>query len=798
MNRNYDAGPRARANNFFDVGVVGRRTGITMKANIKKDADGLDNIDDFWKDDDQSDQDNNQNYDGDRSPPQRMSSPPQRQYLEQELPEELLSTPTSRRLRNVPISRGSASSSMGLSLPGGNMYDNTADEYQSPSFHAVKKRLVFTNDSSDIEPDQGDFQPATIQTKDLTTSSSPSLDKLLSASWKKKAQIKANVALSSPINTLARPTTSTAVSSRPQMTSAAASQRAGKPKAFDLGGDFTDQDDQDDNINQLNNDAYNFNDVDDATQDGLDAPIPATPKRSSHKQLSTIRTPAEFKRKTKIALESKTKNNQSEDEGYDYIEHEPEDEVDDRLRFSDEDEPFSRRVEENDDEDQEEEEEEIQATNRRAMDPVQKKRTASTKEPKSNNRSKMAAATSKYIPKGTKSTSDPATRTKGQKPSTKISRAGNVEDTDEDDRRVPFSTQKKSTSGKSKSTVATAAPKKSKSSANKISSVSDGRGARNTSYESKRSREIPVELVEVPIVPDVGTDDQGVRRSHRTKITPLEFWKNERVVIEKDSASVPVIKAVLRAPPEESLPKGSKRKRATGSSSSKRGTVLPLQRRRQKQTQATEEEDEIDSSLEEYVDNSRNGMGLKDEVANKRAEVLVFGTDKVTSQVIAESKDSLQFRDVEGGEYLFHRGLEDANSLASGIIKIKPGGRKPTINSNGSSMVFFVIKGLVQVTVHETEFVVSTGGRFLVPSGNQYGISNLSKKDSLLFFTRNKANINSNADLQLSAPHSDNEESSKHVANEAAKRLKARGRRSIPKSPAATVSTSPGPSQPEV
>ncbi|KAF9943518.1 hypothetical protein BGZ65_000885, partial [Modicella reniformis] len=51
--------------------------------------------------------------------------------------------------------------------------------------------------------------------------------------------------------------------------------------------------------------------------------------------------------------------------------------------------------------------------------------------------------------------------------------------------------------------------------------------------------------------------------------------------------------------------------------------------------------------------------------------------------------------------------------------------------------VFYVIRGIAEATVHETEFVVTTGGRFLVPRGNQYGIVNLSDKNPCqLFFVQ--------------------------------------------------------------
>jgi len=43
------------------------------------------------------------------------------------------------------------------------------------------------------------------------------------------------------------------------------------------------------------------------------------------------------------------------------------------------------------------------------------------------------------------------------------------------------------------------------------------------------------------------------------------------------------------------------------------------------------------------------------------------------------------FREVEGGEYQFHRGLEDPDSsLVSGVMKIRGGGEKP-MTSTGTA-----------------------------------------------------------------------------------------------------------------
>lgn len=88
-----------------------------MKPNVKKDDDGLDNIDDFWDHETKSATDNDDGGDDSRS----LSPPPRTQqrqraslgYLEQELPEDLLSTPTPRRTRNLSMSKELGSSGSG-------------------------------------------------------------------------------------------------------------------------------------------------------------------------------------------------------------------------------------------------------------------------------------------------------------------------------------------------------------------------------------------------------------------------------------------------------------------------------------------------------------------------------------------------------------------------------------------------------------------------------------------------------------------------------------------------------------
>jgi centromere protein C len=50
--------------------------------------------------------------------------------------------------------------------------------------------------------------------------------------------------------------------------------------------------------------------------------------------------------------------------------------------------------------------------------------------------------------------------------------------------------------------------------------------------------------------------------------------------------------------------------------------------------------------------------------------------------------------------------------------------------------VFYVIEGAVTFKVHESSYVLCTGGMILVPRGNTYYIENIAERDARLFFAQ--------------------------------------------------------------
>lgn len=252
------------------------------------------------------------------------------------------------------------------------------------------------------------------------------------------------------------------------------------PKAFDLGGDFDGQDDFDlpeYNINSSLNDAG----------DSSDASRQQIPPPTTSAKTKSVRTPSEFKRKNRVAPERPAL---SDDDSPVYDEPGSRSQDDDRMRFSDEDEP-SR----NEDDEESEEEESLQDNRRKLAATSQKKRGASTKEPASVSKEGKRAARS------TKATTKKANIPKTAASSTNARQQQRWGDENEDEeevssedyREVPSATRSKGMS-KAASSTSRAVPSS---------------GATKGTGRSNKPKEAITTTQEIPIVPEQNLDDSG-------------------------------------------------------------------------------------------------------------------------------------------------------------------------------------------------------------------------------------------------------------------------------------------------
>ncbi|KAF9019126.1 hypothetical protein BGZ52_003717 [Haplosporangium bisporale] len=610
------------------------RTGITMKANVKKDEDGLDNIDDFWADEDENvdeevedyGQENSEHDDGNQSEDRST-------YYDQDLPEELLATPTSRRSRAVPMSNS------------GSRRDRE--------------------------------------------SSSPALDRLLSVSRHKALLTKA-----APSPSLSSKLAQTKGANKPTpsyISKALGLNRPGINKAFNLGSDDK----------TAENGGLDNSDEEPASRPATSRATKATPQK---KRAKSVKTPVEVRRTSKAALPppppaSPSPPPEPRDDDHEY--HEEEEATNNGFTFSDEE---DHRLNRKDSDDEEQEQEQEPIDHRKTKNAQSKTQVKETKAPIDTSKAASRANIPKKPTKATATTRKPAAKSTSR--AKKISTSDNSDSNDEssDDHSVP--TSRKTTTQRSKTTTA---PKPG--------------------------------MIEIPVVPEAHEPADGTRKSSRTRLQPLEYWKNEKVILGKSNVQgVAEIKAVIKAPVVEERTLVSTSKRRPTKRPAAKSTIGHVAKKRARGPDSDVDELHVEPIVdgEEEDRMAIEEQGLKEE-ERQEIDTIDYSTGKTISRVVAESKSALLFRKVQGGGFQYYRGLEDKEHIVSGTMKVLPGGQKPVGSGAKTSIVFYVVSGAAQACVNKTEFAVSTGGCVMVPRGNPYSFTNLSsKRDLILFFVQSK------------------------------------------------------------
>ncbi|KAG0098801.1 hypothetical protein BGZ93_010271 [Podila epicladia] len=171
-------------------------------------------------------------------------------------------------------------------------------------------------------------------------------------------------------------------------------------------------------------------------------------------------------------------------------------------------------------------------------------------------------------------------------------------------------------------------------------------------------------------------DDASVRRSRRTRLPPLDYWKNERALYELSKTTPDagrVIKGVIR-PSEESFEE------------------VEMPPRKKQSTASTQTDSQSKSAPSKIKDTE-------------------------------DSTDSCRTDD-------------EQKSIAQSGFNEEPRTEGQVVDPTTGTVIF---RGRVAVTVNNSTFSVTTGGQFMVTRGNQYSIKNFGREDSIIFYARVKA-----------------------------------------------------------
>ncbi|KAK4122516.1 hypothetical protein N657DRAFT_620335 [Parathielavia appendiculata] len=235
-------------------------------------------------------------------------------------------------------------------------------------------------------------------------------------------------------------------------------------------------------------------------------------------------------------------------------------------------------------------------------------------------------------------------------------------------------------------------------------------------------------------------------RSGRTSFKPLAYWRNERVEFEKDEAEdafaggrthkpkkfvLPSVKEVVRVdePEPEVRPKSSRRGGAKQGGLGKRG-----KRRRSSQVY-DEDEDDGPAEVWELDPGTVTGEVVVWQPEYEFSPPAPNDLVSVMDKQLAISGAAIKTTEVVGGEFRYAKVFSEG-FIGAGVVDLPPGAIKRLKNSRKVFMIFFVHVGRVLVTVQETSFRISKGGIFIVPRYNEYTIENDYDHAARIFFAQ--------------------------------------------------------------
>ncbi|OBZ65784.1 Centromere protein 3 [Grifola frondosa] len=221
------------------------------------------------------------------------------------------------------------------------------------------------------------------------------------------------------------------------------------------------------------------------------------------------------------------------------------------------------------------------------------------------------------------------------------------------------------------------------------------------------------------VTPEDPNAEDGLRRSKRPKIRPLEWWRLEKVVYGRRQGDgkcmVPTITEIRRIPKEEPVPLGSKYKK---------------KRPPRSKSKTMEAESEPEQVL---VYNPEEGW---DDQTQSDGVVIDYDKGEEVLRRIAFTAKMVQPKPAANSGFYFQKIFGEGDFIAAGQLVIPSGGEKPTKGTKDNTFVFYVIEGAVNFRVNRTSYVIASGGMFLVPRGNMYFIQNISDREAKLFFAQ--------------------------------------------------------------
>ncbi|KAI9803528.1 MAG: hypothetical protein M1825_001871 [Sarcosagium campestre] len=252
---------------------------------------------------------------------------------------------------------------------------------------------------------------------------------------------------------------------------------------------------------------------------------------------------------------------------------------------------------------------------------------------------------------------------------------------------------------------------------------------------------------------DPDADDGAQRtRSGRAAVRPLAFWRNEKVKYSDDQSKAQIIRTEEVTAPKRrpGRPKGSKAPRSGARSASALvdeafdeppeeweenegvvvGPVLKWNAETAESGEPGGDEDVVESGKA-----SKPPAQIHGSMGPQKMRKLTLVIVVVAPTELAYASVAMQTQEVANSTFRYAKTLA-MDFFGSGVVDVPPQGFKRPKKSRKMQMVFYVFEGKVLVDVAGNQFRIGRGGMWQVPRGNIYSIQNDYDKMARIFFAQ--------------------------------------------------------------
>ena len=260
-----------------------------------------------------------------------------------------------------------------------------------------------------------------------------------------------------------------------------------------------------------------------------------------------------------------------------------------------------------------------------------------------------------------------------------------------------------------------------------------------------------------------------LRKSNRIKIPTLDYWRNERIVYKRknDAPSLDIVKIITyddnNTKETNNLDDTTEYEQDSNSSRNIEENAISNTSRRQNFGERNMK------LRRDMVKDTRNGSWLRDGEFNAN----IFTSKKLNNSInetVAYGPGIYQMEKIKQNDtekYSLAITFDKHKDLfASGMLKVPVNGKRTVTSSQNAFITFYMIRGILEVTLNKQRFNVTSGCTFQIPAFNKYSFKNKGSNEVQMFFvqvmvsedfdqsSQNKNSKNTNGSLTKSSKRS--------------------------------------------